>query len=145
MTLHKKLIAFIVLPVIVCTSVIVILSSIKIQKQGINDLIDKSNSILNLSILEFVHNHIEGNAVVEMDIEEVLKGVTSKIDSTHQQYTFRIAAPNASNENHKANANDLVYFNRFVNENIIDITHVDESNNELLVIRPVYMMQLKVV
>ncbi|MFC2137877.1 hypothetical protein ACFLTE_06855 [Bacteroidota bacterium] len=64
MSLQKKLLALVILPVIICTTIVVLISSIKLNKQGINDLEDKSNAILTLNILEYVENHQDGTSLV---------------------------------------------------------------------------------
>lgn len=142
-SLRKKLITFVVIPVIICTSLVVVLSSIKIYKQGINNLIDKSNTILNLNILEFTYNHFNGNTVVNMDAEEALNDITTNIDKTTGQYTFRISSPNPTDNKYQSTESDLQFIKKLANENINEITHINKKTNELLVIRPVYMSESK--
>jgi methyl-accepting chemotaxis protein len=139
MSLKKKLLLLVVLPVVICTTIAVILSSVKIYNQGIQGLIDKSNAILTLNIVEFVKNHEEGNSVIDLDKEEILKGVTSKVNATAQNYTFRIASPDPLNDKHKALAKDSEFITRFEKENIDDIISIDENNKTLSLMRPVYM------
>lgn len=143
LSIQRKLIIFIVLPVVVCTSFIVVLSSIRYKNQGISSLIDKSNAILGLNILEFTEHHIDGNTIVEMDIEESIKEVTSDIGSTVQHYNFRIASPNPLNEKHLAKEADRVFFEKFKDEKVNSLTHIDKEKQILSVIRPVYMSQTK--
>jgi methyl-accepting chemotaxis protein len=143
MSLRNKLLALVVLPLVVCTSIAIILSSIKINNQGIHGLTDKANAILTLNILEFVQNHVEGNSVIEIDKIIALKGVTSKVDSASQNYKFRIASPDPIDDKHKATSKELEFIQRFENENIEDITYIDKENQNLWVMRPVYMDESK--
>lgn len=141
MSLQKKLLLMVVLPVLICTAVAVLLSSIKINNQGIEGLLDKSNAILANNILEFVHNHEEGNSVLDFDGSQLLKDVTSAMDSTSQNFIFRIASPEPINEKHRAQNGDNPYIERFEKENLAEIVTVNKNENELWVMRPVYMSE----
>ncbi len=143
MTLRNKLLTLVVLPLLICTTVAVILSSVKIHKQGIQGLTDKSNAILTQNILDFVYNHEEGNSVVEKDKVEALKGVTSKIDEASTNYKFRISSPNPIDEKHKASDIDLQFINKFEKEKFENLTYIDKNNSKLWVMRPVYMDKSK--
>ncbi|PKP08698.1 MAG: hypothetical protein CVU09_14160 [Bacteroidetes bacterium HGW-Bacteroidetes-4] len=143
LSIQRKLIIFIVLPVVVCASIIVVLSAIKFKNQGITDLIDKSNTILGLNILEFTEHHIDGTTIVEMDVEESIKEVTSNIGNTVQNYQFRISSPDPLEEKHLAKETDRVFFEAFKNKNVNALTHIDKEKQILSVMRPVYMSQNK--
>jgi methyl-accepting chemotaxis protein len=143
LSIQRKLIIFIVLPVVLCTSLIVVLSSIEIKNQGISNLIDKSNTILGLNILEFTEHHIDGTTIVEMDIEESIKEVTSELENNRQLYQFRIASPNPLNEKHLAKDADKMFFEKFKDKDVSTVTHIDKEKQLLSVIRPVYMSQTK--
>jgi len=143
MSLRKKLLLLVVLPVVICTAVAVILSSAKLYNQGIQNLTDKSNAILTLNILEYVHHHSDAGSVIELDRNKVLAGVTSKIDSASQNYKFRIASPEPINDLFTATPQDAVFIDRFKHENIEAITHIDHEANSLIVMRPVYMNEAK--
>jgi methyl-accepting chemotaxis protein len=143
MSLKNKLLLLVVLPVVICTTLAVILSSVKIYNQGIQGLTDKSNAILTLNIVEFIHNHVEGNSVIDLNKEEALKGITSKIDSSSHNYKFRISSPNPLSDKHKALANDSEFISRFERENIEDIAYFDKKNKTMSLMRPVYMDENK--
>jgi methyl-accepting chemotaxis protein len=143
MSLRNKLLTLVVLPVVICTTIAVLLSSIKIHNQGIQGLTDKSNAILTINILEYIHTHAEFGSIVEINREEALEGVTSKIDSSSQNYKFRISSPDPINDKHTATQAELEFIKRFENENIESITHIDKENNNLLIMRPVYMDKAK--
>lgn len=143
MTLRTKLLLLVVLPVVLCTTIAVILSSVKIYNQGIQGLTDKSNAILTLNIVEFVHNHENGNSVIGLDKMQELKGITSKVDSSSQNYRFRIASPEPINEMHKALDSDSEFISRFENEDLEDIRFIDKQTHTMSLMRPVYMDESK--
>jgi methyl-accepting chemotaxis protein len=133
----------VVLPVILCTTIAVLLSSFKIHNQGIQGLIDKSNAILTNNIAEYVHNHIDGNSVLDMDKNKILDKITTAIDSSSQNFSFRIASQEPINDAHKALSGDSNFLHRFENESLTDIVNIDKTNDELWVMRPVYMDEAK--
>ncbi len=139
MSLRNKLLFLVVLPVVVCTSIAVLMSSIKIYNQGLQGLIDKSNAILNQNILEFVHNHINGNSVLTINQAEFLQGITSQTESSAKNYTFRISSTDPIDEKHLAQPGDTAFISRFKHEKLDELTQINKQNNSLWVMRPVYM------
>ncbi|MGD9993012.1 MAG: methyl-accepting chemotaxis protein [Salinivirgaceae bacterium] len=139
MSLRNKLLLLVVLPVVLSTTIAVISSSVKIHNQGIQGLVDKSNAILTNNILEFVHNHVEGNSILDIDSNEALKGVTSAIDAGSMNYQFRISSPEPINDKYKAQVADMEFISRFEQENVDYIININDETNQLCVMRPVYM------
>ena len=96
MTIKKKLLTLVVLPVLVCTTIAVLISSLKIRNQGIENLEDKSNSILSLSIQEFLSHHQDYTSLFEQDDKKDSTS-TKKDESVKQNYSFKISSEKPEN------------------------------------------------
>ena len=140
MTLKRKLLALVVLPVLICTSIAVIIASLKIQKQGIEGLEDKSSAILTLNILEYVAHHVDATNVVDQEGKEDLYQENSSID---QRYKFRISSLKPENPKHLFTQKDKEFIERFEKENVSQINYIDKETNSLMVMRPVFMDKSK--
>ena len=138
MTLRGKLLTLVVMPVLVCTTIAVLVSSLKIKSQGISGLEDKSKSILNLSIQEFLMHHKDYSSMFEID-----KDSLQKMGFVTQNYKFRISSPEAANQEHLAWGKDKPFMDRFEKERLNDITYIENDSDQLLVMRPVYMEKSK--
>lgn len=139
MSLRKKLLALVIIPVIVCTTLAIVTSSINIRNQGIHGLEDKSNALLTLNILEYIENHQYGTSLFDIEAGEQLAGVTSIADVEAEQYEFRIASMQPKSKKHTATESEIPFLKKFEEENIEGLTHIDEATNSLWVMRPVYM------
>ncbi len=136
MKLRTKLLTLVILPVLLSTAVGVTFSSLKIKKQGIEGLEDKSTAILALNIDEFVINHQTGSSIVN-------QGLTSQVktdDASYvQNYDFRIASLNPVNPKHQSNPEDERFIKQFEKERSDQINYIDKESNNLMVMRPVFM------
>jgi methyl-accepting chemotaxis protein len=140
MTLKRKLLILVVMPVLVCTTIAVLISSIKIRNQGINGLEDKSAAILNLSIEEYLMHHIDYTSMFS-EADSGKPKQTSIL--SNQNYKFRISSPEAVNKMHLAWNKDKVFMERFEIEHVKELTHIDKDSNLLMVMQPVYMEKSK--
>lgn len=136
MTLKRKLLTLVVMPVLVCTTIAVLISSFKIRNQGIDGLKDKSLSILSLSIEEFLMHHVDYTSMFAQDDTSNLQR-NSELAS--QNYKFRISSPEAVNQRHLAWEKDKVFMERFEKEREKEISYIDKDSDLLMVMRPVYM------
>lgn len=162
LTLRSKITLLILLPVVVCTVTAIYISSIKIKKQGIADLEEKSLAILtrlesarkyvalqdNLSkiVLEMKQEYPDGN-IPKDEKERMLKQVPifasmeiGKDNAELDQYQFQIAALNPRNKKNQANTNQTKLLNHYIVSKSTETTTVlDKTNNVLMVSRPVYL------
>jgi methyl-accepting chemotaxis protein len=136
MTLKRKLLSLVVLPVLVCTTIAVLISSFKIKNQGIDGLKDKSTAILSLSVEEFLMHHVDYTSMFEQD--DSSSSQRNSILSA-QNYKFRISSLEAVNNKNRAWEKDKVFLERFEKENKKEIFHIDKDSGLLMVMRPVYM------
>ncbi|NJO91309.1 MAG: hypothetical protein HC831_21850 [Chloroflexia bacterium] len=104
MTIRKKLLTLISIPVLLCTAIAVIISAVKIQNQGIENLIDKSRAILSLHIKEYIITHQTDISVFERDNSEFLDEAKHK---EAQDYKFRIASPDPKIKKHQSVAQKI--------------------------------------
>jgi methyl-accepting chemotaxis protein len=132
MTLRRKLLTLVIVPVFICTTVAVIIASIKIRNQGVEGLEEKSSTILSLSIQEYVKHHVDGTSVVDANNSQ-----TSTSGS--QQYKFRISSLEPENPKHLATDFDKQFIHQFEKEKGEQINHIDKESNTLWVMRPVFM------
>jgi methyl-accepting chemotaxis protein len=137
MTLRRKLLTLVILPVLICTTIAVIIASIKIRNQGIEGLEDKSSAILSLSIQEYVAHHVDGNSVVDENNKG--NGISSNQSADRQLYQFRISSLEPENPKHLATDVDKQFIQRFEKEKVDQINHIDKASNTLWVMRPVFM------
>ncbi len=140
MKLRTKLLTLVILPVLLCTTVAITISLLKIQKQGIEGLEDKSSAILSLSIEEYVVNHQMGSSIVDQDTYgELLLDDESFI----QTYEFRIASFAPENPEHLSTPEDNKFIAQFEKKKTDQINYIDKEANTLLVMRPVYLDETK--
>lgn len=139
MSLQKKLLLLVILPVIICTTVAVVISSLKIKSQGKKDLEDKSNAILDVEIKSFIELHQQG-----INLEQELDNTTTiKSDESENQYKFKISSLNPKNKNHLASQKETTFVSRFENKEATHISYIDKETNSLWVMQPVYMEESK--
>lgn len=131
MTVRRKLLLLVFIPVLIATILAIIVSSIKIRNQGIAGLEDKSLTILALNIQEFVSHHQNGTSVFE---EANKNDKSEKIN-----YKFRISSLDPENPFHTATERDKQFIARFQKEKTDQITYIDKETDSLLVMRPVFM------
>lgn len=132
MTLQKKILLLVILPVIICTTIAVVISAIKINNQGKKDLEDKSNAILDVEIKSFLELHQEG---IEIENETDTLFNVEEITS----HKFRISSLSPMDEKHIASKKEALFVNKFENREAKEITYNDKETNSLWVMRPVYM------
>jgi methyl-accepting chemotaxis protein len=135
MRLNRKLLALIILPVVLCTSVAVIISSVKIKKQGIENLVDKSAALLILNIQEWITHHQDGSSIYE---QKNAKEITRENDSIIQYYKFRISSPNPENPRHQPQAQDIPFIKQFENQKLDQLIDIDNEADSITVMRPIY-------
>ena len=140
MTLKRKLLTLVVMPVLVCTTIAVLISSFKIRNQGIDSLEDKSAAILSLSIEEFLMHHADYSSMFSQD--DTSKSRQNSVLSV-QNYKFRISSPEAVNQRHMAWEKDKIFMERFEKEHNKEITYIDKDSGLLMVMQPVYMEKSK--
>jgi methyl-accepting chemotaxis protein len=136
MTLKRKLLILVVMPVLVCTTIAVLISSFKIRNQGIDGIEDKSLSILSLNIEEYLMHHEDYSSMFNRD-DSSNSAQNSELSS--QNYKFRISSPEAVNPRNLAWKKDKVFLERFEKEHEKEIFHIDKDSDLLIVMRPVYM------
>jgi methyl-accepting chemotaxis protein len=136
MTLKRKLLILVVMPVLVCTTIAVLISSFKIKNQGVDGLEDKSLSILSLSIEEFLMHHEDYSSMFNAD-DSIISQSNSELSS--QNYKFRISSLEAVNQRNTAWEKDKVFLERFEKERDKEIFYIDKDSDLLMVMRPVYM------
>ncbi len=140
MTIRKKLLALISIPVLLCTAVAVIISAIKIQNQGIDNLIDKSRAILALHIEEYIVTHQTDVSVFEQDNSEYIEAEKHK---DAQNYKFRIASPDPKVDKHKPLPQDQLFIERFRKEKLDEIVSLNDKKDSLYVMEPIYLDESK--
>lgn len=139
MSLQKKLLLLVIFPVIICTTVAVVISSLKINSQGKKGLEDKSNAILDVEIKSFIELHQQG-----IDLEQELDNTTTiKSVETDNFYKFKISSLNPKNKKHLATPKEATFVSRFENVNAKHISYIDDETNALWVMQPVYMEESK--
>lgn len=160
-TLKTKLFILLILPIILCLSVGIIISTIKLRKNGESALVDKSEAIL--SRMESVRSYVAGQNRLEDEISrmkelhpdgnltseeksKILKIVPiiaswniGEDNAAKDNYSFRIAAKNPRNSKNNASAKDLEFLEQFEKEGNKTITYVDKEHNTVNVMRPVYL------
>jgi methyl-accepting chemotaxis protein len=136
MTVRRKLLLLVYLPVLICTITAVVISSVKIRNQGISDLEDKSAAILALNIEEYVIHHQNSSSILEQ--ENVDENSTDR-----QNYNFRISSPEPENPAHLSTDKDKNFFEQFEKEKSRQITYIDKETDSIWVMRPVYMENSK--
>lgn len=130
MSLKRKLLLLVILPVLISATIAIIVSSIRIYKQGVSDLENKSNSILDIYVKHYLRYHQDGS-MSEDHIEES-SGIS------HDSYKFKIVSQHPMNDNHFASDQQLGYIQEFEVDSLVDMRIIDENTNEMSIIRPVY-------
>lgn len=139
MTVRRKLLILVYLPVLVCTITAVVISSFKIRNQGVGNLEDKSSAILALNIQEYLVHHQDGSSV----LEEEDNASTINENKLKQNYNFRISSMEPENPIHLPNDKDKLFIDRFEKEKSDQITFIDEETDSIWVMRPVFMEKSK--
>lgn len=137
MTLRKKLLVLIILPVLLCTTIAVTISSLKIKNQGIDGLTDKSSAILSISIQDWLKHHQDGSEIVSQ------QNTNGTDDSFTRDYQFRMSSPNPENPKHRSKPKDIQFIEQFQNKKTDQIVYIDKETDSLLVMRPVYLDRSK--
>jgi methyl-accepting chemotaxis protein len=136
MTVRRKLLLLVYLPVLICTITAVVISSIKIRNQGISNLEDKSAAILALNIEEYVIHHQNNSSILEQENID-------KNTSDRQNYNFRISSPEPENPAHLSTEKDKKFFEQFEKEKAKQINFIDKETDSIWVMRPVFMESSK--
>jgi len=140
MSLNRKLLALVILPVLICTTIAVLLSSLKIRNQGIKALEDKSSAILALNIQEYKVHHEDYTSVVDIQSEDIL----NKIDkSAVKDYKFHISSPKPENKKHLSSTQENQFIEQFEKKRMAQLTYIDKKTDTLWVMRPVFMEKSK--
>jgi len=139
MSLQKKLLLLVILPVFICTTIAVIVASVKIKSQGEKGLEEKSNAVLSVEIKSFLELHQQG-----IELEQELDNTTT-VNSTELEgaYQFRISSLSPKNKKHLSTSEEAVFVKRFENGESKQINHINKNTNSLWVMRPVYMDESK--
>jgi methyl-accepting chemotaxis protein len=135
MTLKRKLLILVILPVLTCTVIAVTISSLNIYQQGIADIENNSNTILDIYIKHFLRYHDDGSMSEDILSEEKGDNASSNLVNN---YNFRIASPDPLNDIYLASSQELEFINTIQSRNLSELQFVDEVKNELLIIRPVF-------
>jgi len=135
MKLRKKLLALIIIPVILCTTIALSISSLKIKNQGIDNLVDKSNAILLLNIQDWINHHEEGTSIIQLNYNDS----ANKNDTVDLHYKFRMSSPSPKNLRNSPLKSDKIFLGKFEKEKIAQIIHIDDKTDSLSVMRPIYM------
>jgi methyl-accepting chemotaxis protein len=130
MSLKRKLLLLVILPVFICGSIALLVSSIQIYNQGVEDLESKSNSILDLYTTHFLRYHSDGS------MSEDTTGESE--DVAQSSYQFRIVSQNPLNEAHVATSTEVEYENTIHQQSLNSLKIVDKEKDELRIVRPVY-------
>ncbi len=140
MTLKGKLLILVVTPVLVCTTIAVLVSSFKIRNQGIEGLEDKSEAILKQSIEEFTIHHQDGSSINEDNDDSLVENLK---DRGTRNYEFRISSPKPENIKHKSNDKENIFIKQFEEEKSDQINYIDKESHILWVMKPVFMSKTK--
>nr|WP_321407057.1 HAMP domain-containing methyl-accepting chemotaxis protein [uncultured Carboxylicivirga sp.] len=126
MSLKRKLIFLVILPVLASGAIALIVSSFRIYDQGLEDLETKSNEILDLYTIHFLRYHTDGS--MSEDNDELLSS----------SYNFRIVSQNALNEAHNSTPEEVEYEKTLSEGDLNNLKIIDENSGEMKIIRPVY-------
>jgi methyl-accepting chemotaxis protein len=160
-TLRSKLYILYVFSIILCLSVGIFVSAIRIKENGEKALVEKSEAILTRvesvriyvagqnrlkdEVKRLLHEYPEGN-IPDFEKQHILKIVpiiaswTIGMDNADiDHYSFRIASVNARNSKYEATKKDITFLEQFKKEGDKTITHIDKKTNTLQVMRPVFL------
>ncbi|MCU4175851.1 methyl-accepting chemotaxis protein [Carboxylicivirga sp. N1Y90] len=130
MSLKRKLLLLVILPVLASGAIALIVSSFRIYDQGLKDLEQKSNSILDLYTMHFLRYHTDGS------MSEDTKDETD--DTLEGSYDFRIVSQTALNEAHNSTLDEVKYEETIVKDSLSTLKLIDDEMQEMRIIRPVY-------
>jgi len=130
MSLKRKLLLLVILPVVIGGGLALGISSLKIRSQGLENLEDKSNSILDLYTMHFLRYHTDGSMSEDNleNNENLLK----------DSYTFRIVSQNPFNELHRSTEKEREYENKIKKDSLSSLKIIDSETEEMHIVRPVY-------
>lgn len=128
MTLRKKLLLLVIVPVILSAGIAIIVSSIRIYKQGIDDLDNKSNSILDVNVKHYLRYHQDGS----------MSEVSDYVGLSEDTYDFKIVSPSPLNSLHTSSEQELEFIKTIEENELQSLRYVDKVTNELSIIRPIY-------
>jgi methyl-accepting chemotaxis protein len=162
-SIRYKLLLLVILPVIISTTVAVIISALRISEEGTNGLQEKSEAIL--SRMEAVRTFVAKQGMLDQTIKDMVKknpdGKLSEQDkeivlnqvpivsswkvgadnAEKDNYTFRIASSNPRNSENLANAKEKRFLQEFEKSGDPNktIVYEDEESNSLWVMRPIFL------
>jgi methyl-accepting chemotaxis protein len=131
MSLKKKLLLLVILPVLVSGTVALTVSSYRIYKQGISDLENKSNAILDLYVMHFLRYHEDGSMS-----EDTFVGNEENL--LEDSYQFKIVSQNPLNKAHFASEQEIGFINTIEKKALTNLKHIDKTTQQMSIIRPVY-------
>ncbi len=156
-----KITTMVVIPILLTTFIAVYTSIKSIEKQGIENIEEKSQAILHRTehVRDYVANqgslptaikeakthYPEGN--LPENIKEKIKKQVPVIaawsvamaEAEKDNYTFKIAAVNPRNPKNKASEEEIAIMKRFENEKVEYLTFEDTEQNKLRIVSPVYL------
>jgi methyl-accepting chemotaxis protein len=140
MTLRSKLLLLVIVPILICTTIAVLISSFQIRNQGIEGLQDQSTSILSLNIQEYLIHHKDYTSIFEQDetIDSILQS-----EKVQQKYKFRISSKEPQNPKHKAREEDKIFIEKFEKEKPEQLIYFNKDSDFIQVMRPVFMEKSK--
>jgi methyl-accepting chemotaxis protein len=130
MSLKRKLLFLVILPVVLSTAIAISISSVSIYQQGIRDIENNSNSILDIYIRHFLRYHEDGSMTDD--------GLISADNNHDGQYNFRLASPDPLNDIFLATDQEMEFIKTFEENHLSELKYTDEENNNLWIMRPVY-------
>ena len=137
-TLRRKLLILVILPVFICTTIAVIISAIKIKNQGVKDLEEESLSILGINIQEYVAHHEDYTSIVQ---QETIDQYSVKKNDQH--YQFRISSLKPENKKHLSTAKEKRFIDQFEKDKSKQISYIDTETDSIWVMKPVFMDKAK--
>lgn len=161
--LSNRLIILVVIPVVLATSVAVIISAINTKQEGESALITKSEAILTkiestreymatgANMTELIQDALEkypnGN-LPESEKNKIIHGVpiissieVGRMHANKDNYNFYVASEHARNPENKASNKDLEFIRQFEKEGKQEITYKNKDANEIWVMRPIYLSE----
>ncbi len=156
-----KITTMVVIPILLTTFIAVYTSIKSIEKQGIENIEEKSQAILHRT--EHVRDYVatqgslptainEAKALYQdgnlpENIKEKIKKQVPVIaawsvamaDADKDNYTFKIASVNPRNPKNKASEEEIAIMKRFENEKVEYLTFEDTEQNKLRIVSPVYL------
>lgn len=130
MTLRRKLLYLTILPVVFITAIAITFSSFNIRNQGLSDIENSSNSILDIYIRHFLRYHEDGSMTED--------GLISSQKSEKELHNFRLASPDPLNDMFKATSQEMEFIKAIQDKHLEELTYVDKENNDMWIMRPVY-------